>query len=81
MGQQQRERSYYNNNDNDQEYYTRANYCYSAAVTAALEAYRHLTKSDDRTADKYRTNDFDKPNFGYYEDLGKQLVKRGWWSR
>lgn len=83
MGQQQREGSYYddNDNDNEQEYDTRASYCCSAAVTAALEAYRNLTKSDNSTADKYRTNDFDKPKLGYYEDLGEQLVKRGWWSR
>lgn len=82
MGQQQREGSYYDDNDNEQEYDTRASsYCCSAAVTAALEAYRNITKSDNRTADKYRANDFNKPKLGYYEDLGEQLVKRGWWSR
>ena len=80
MGKREGERSEHNNS-NEQECDARSSYYPSAAVTAALEAYRELTKSTDGTTDKYSTDKFDKPNFGYYKDLGKQLIKRGWWSR
>jgi hypothetical protein len=81
MGKREGQGSEYNNNDNKQKCESRTGYSCSAASTAAIEGYRHIGKSNDRTADKYRADNFGKPNFGYNKNLGKQLVKRGWWSR
>lgn len=70
------------NNYNKQEYNSRTDYGCSAASTAAIEAYRHITENNNRATDKCRKGNYHKPNFGFYKDVGKQqLIMRGWWSR